>query len=252
MQELGFQLSSVAPWLDTSDHLKESLARIAAIGYRVVQLQGVSPDIPDGLIAAALRENGLRCVAAQEDYPAGLAPDPDSAIGRAVACGCDYLVFSLIPPEYDTPDRLKGFAKKLLCIYEKAQKAGLVLAYHPNRSDFRLMGRMPVYERLLSLLPPEVRLNFCVHASFGRLPYARVLEKYAGRIDLVHFKDSLTRADGTARLMPLGEGEHNWKPILDACARAGTQYILVEQEHWERDAFDCAAASYRYLKGLGL
>lgn len=252
MQEVGFQLSSIAPYLDTAEHLKASLMRVADIGYRRVQLQGVSPAIPDTVIAAALRENGLRCIAAQEDYPTALHKDPDRAIGRAAACGSRYFAFSLIPPACDTPDRLKGFAKKLLKICDKVEKAGMIFAYHPTESDFRIMGKTPVYERLLSQLPPEVQLSFCVHASFGRIPYARVLEQYAGRTDLVHFKDSVTRADGTPLWMPLGEGEHNWKPVLNACDGAGVKYIFAKQEHWDRDAFDCAKMSYRYLLGLGL
>lgn len=253
MTKFGFQLSSITPYLDTAEHLREAFDKIAAIGYSAVQLQGVPADIPDSQIAAALRESGLECIATQEDYPFGFGEDPDRAVERAVACGSRYLVFALLPPETGTVAQLEDFAQKLMAIREKVRKAGLVFAYHPITPDFRDMEGVPVYERLMALLPPDVQLTFCVSSSFGTgCSYEHVLEQYSGRTDLVHFKDSVVLPDGTVQLMPLGEGSHDWKPILKACTRTGVKWVFAEQERWNRDAFDCAAASFRYLKALGM
>ena len=78
----------------------------------------------------------------------------------------------------------------------------------------------------------------------------QILEKYAGRMDMVHVKDSITRADGAVQLMPLGEGEHNWQPILKDCVQAGAKYIFTDQENWDRDAFACSRSSLLYLQSL--
>jgi sugar phosphate isomerase/epimerase len=80
----------------------------------------------------------------------------------------------------------------------------------------------------------------------------QVLEKYTGRMDIVHVKDSIVRADGAVQLMPLGEGDHNWQPILKACTEAGAKYILTDQENWDRDAFQCTEISLEYLHKLKL
>lgn len=61
----GYQLSSITPYLQTEEELRGSLHKIAAIGYRSVQLQGVSYDVSDKAVASALRENGLACPAMQ-------------------------------------------------------------------------------------------------------------------------------------------------------------------------------------------
>ena len=79
-----------------------------------------------------------------------------------------------------------------------------------------------------------------------------MLEKFAGRVDLVHFKDWVPLPDGKRKLVPLGEGSVQWHPITDACQTAGVQYIFAEQKRWDRDPFDCAAASFRHLALLGL
>lgn len=50
--EFGYQLSSVTPYLQTEGELRDSLRKIAAIGYECVQLQGASYSIPDSVGAA--------------------------------------------------------------------------------------------------------------------------------------------------------------------------------------------------------
>ena len=146
----GCQLSSVAPYLQTGESLRRALEKIAEIGYTAVQLQGASMDILDKEIAAALRETGLDCVATQEDYPFGFGENPQRAIARAVACGCRYLTFALLPREADTPEKLERFAEKVRKIGEMVAGAGLIFAFHPIGPDFRQMEGTPVYE--LSLI----------------------------------------------------------------------------------------------------
>lgn len=250
MAEIGFQLSSIAPYLDTAENLEMALYKIAQIGYRYVEMQGVPLHIPNSRIVQALKRNGLTCIAAHESYAFGFGSSPAEAIERAAACEAKYLTFSMIPPQVNTYDRLKRLAASLHHIEEKAEKAGLVFAYHPTAMDYRLMGKQPVFERLMGLLSDDVQLSFCVYNSFNRIPYAQILENYKNRVDVVHFMDSIVRADGAAQLMPLGEGDHNWLPIFDACINAGAKYILSEQTNWDRDAFECAALNFQYLCSL--
>ena len=252
MPKFGLQLSSISPYLDTIEHIDQSFQRLAEMGYRYVQLQGIPLDIPDQQIAQALRNNGLTCVAAQEDYPFGFGAAPERYIERTVTCEADYLTFSMIPPQINTYDKLKRFAASIVKIQERVHEAGLVLTFHPAEIDFRPIGKIPAFDRLLGLLPEEIQLTLCLHSAFGKVPYTQILEKYADRVDLVHFKDSITRADGATQLMPLGEGEHNWQPILNACLNAGVSCIFAEQENWDRDAFACAEQSLAYLRSLKL
>lgn len=53
---IGYQLSSVTPYLQDVNSMREAFQKIAAIGYRDVQLQGASLDIPDEEIARALKK----------------------------------------------------------------------------------------------------------------------------------------------------------------------------------------------------
>lgn len=87
--------------------MREAFQKIAALGYKDVQLQGASMDIPDEEIARALKDAGLNCIATQEDYPFGFGDDPERYIKRAVTCGAKYLTFALIPREVDTLEKLE-------------------------------------------------------------------------------------------------------------------------------------------------
>lgn len=229
------------------------LQKVASIGYEFVQLQGASYEIPDPVIAAALRDNGLECVALQEDFPVGFRQEPERAIERAAACGCRYLSFAKWPGFLTSIEEIEKYAESLLSVQKQAREAGLTVSFHPIGPDFQALEGIPVYERLLSSLPPETQLTFCVSSSFGSgvTPY-QVLEKFSGRVDLVHFKERVLLPDGRAQLKPLGEGETDWASLAAACKKAGTAYIFAEQEQWDRDAFDCAAASCRYLSALEL
>lgn len=248
---IGYQLSSIAPYLQDINSMREAFQKIAALGYKDVQLQGASMDIPDEEIARALKDAGLNCIATQEDYPFGFGDDPERYIKRAVTCGAKYLTFALIPREVDTLEKLEKFAEKIRAIYEKVKAAGLIFAFHPITPDFRMLGGVPVYERLMDLLPNDMQLTFCVYSAFDtEVTAAEVLEKFKGRVDLVHFKDGVAGADGKAQLMPLGQGAHDWQPVFDLCKAAGVNYIFGEQERWQKDAFDCAADTYAYLHTL--
>ena len=250
---MGFQLSSVAPYLDTTERVLKSFLKLAEIGYRDVQLQGVPSEIPDDVTAGALKTAGLNCIATQEDYPFGFGDNPERAIARAVRCGAQYLCCALIPREVDTVDKLQQFAGKLSVIAKKVQAAGLIFTFHPITPDYRDMDGQPVYERLMAMLPADTQLTFCVNAAYSAgIDPISVFEKYAGRMDLVHFKDDAPLPDGSKHLMPLGQGIHDWAPILQACNQAGVKHVFAEQERWLKDAFDSAKDSFDYLKTLGL
>lgn len=248
--KFGYQLSSAAPYLQTEKDLWESLRKLSRMGYQTVQLQGASYSIPNAVIDDAMNHYGLRCVAMQEDFPIGFHDEPTRAIQRAVDCGCRYLTFAKWPGIISCDAELEDYAEKIAGVQEQAEKAGLTLCFHPIGPDFQPIGGVPIYEMLLGLLP-GVQLTFCVSGSFGSgLSVDEILGRFAGRVDLVHFKDFRTLPDGNRQLVPLGEGETDWSPIAAACQAAGVKYIFAEQEQWDRDAFDCAAASYNYLSTL--
>ena len=251
---LGYQASSVTPYLDTPENILSSFKKLSEIGYKFIQLQGVPKEIDDTVIVSALAESGLICVGTQEDYILGFGDDPDRYIKRALAVGAEYLAFALIPFELDTADAIRNFAAdKLLPIVRKAEEAGLVFSFHPIGYDYRLIEGMPAYEILMESLPESVHLTFCVSACFdSAVRPEEVFEKYGDRMELVHFKDFVKDDEGKNILMPLGQGLHDWVSYLNSARKCSVKYIFAEQESWQKDAFECAKDSFDYLTGIGL
>lgn len=223
MTKVGYQLSSITPYLDTVENLKTSFRKIAEMGYKYVQLQGAALDIPDEEIKAALDENGLVCVATQEDYILGFGDDPDRYIRRAVAVGAEYLIFALLPFDISTVKELERYAENILKIKEKANAVGLKFGFHPIGFDFRLIEGVPAYERFMAMLPEDTQLTLCVQSTFGStVKYTEVLEKFKGRIDLMHFKDGIAIPDDE---MAHSECYDDWLEIYETNIPAGVNNI---------------------------
>lgn len=252
--KFGYQLSSITPYLDTKEHLRDSLQKIADIGYKYVQLQGVPADMDDGIIASALREAGLVCVGTQEDYILSFGDDPKRYIDRAKAVGAKYLAFALLPFELDTAKELSEFVReKTTPIARMAEAEGLVFSFHPISYDYRALDGVPAYEIVMENLPESVHLTFCVSACFETpVTPEDVFAHFGGKIEMVHFKDYVLDTEGKQVLTTLGQGLHDWVPYVQLCRDHGIEYIFGEQERWQKDAFESAKDTFDYLQSLEL
>ena len=70
--QLGLQLSSLTPYLNGEENIASTLKKVADMGYRYVQLQGIPDETDNDFLADTLKQNGLLSVAVQADYPFGL------------------------------------------------------------------------------------------------------------------------------------------------------------------------------------
>lgn len=248
---VGYQISSLTPLLGNVDDMKRAMERTAGMGYPVIQLQNVSTDIPNGEIRKALSESGLTCVATQEDYVLGFDKNYERAIERAVETGSEYLTVAWFPKGIDTVDKVERLADHLMKIKEAVEEAGLTFSYHPLPPDYQKVDGSSMVERLMDLLGDRMQLTYCPCASFDTgVTEEEVFEKFAGRMDLVHFKETKKQEDGTVVMTPLGEGDHDYQKIYEQCLKSGVRYIFTEQEKHTGDPFEDARRSLAYMRNL--
>ena len=79
----------------------------------------------------------------------------------------------------------------------------------------------------------------------------RWIETLAGRQQVLHLKDYGMKPFcecGDSVMMPVGEGNLDWKRILDAAGRAGVTCWVVEHDGDTSDPFGSFASSIRFLK----
>ncbi|MCI8441425.1 MAG: sugar phosphate isomerase/epimerase [Provencibacterium sp.] len=251
MTAIGYQLSSLKPVLCCVQQVQEALRRLKEMGYHTLQIQWISPEVPDEAVANALLENEMTCLGVQDRYPA-IREGFERFVRQNRLFGGSDLCISGIPPENFSEEGIAAYAGELGCMSARLAGEGMSLSFHPVSVDYAPVNGIPALMRLLDALP-DMKLTLCVyHAVRAGLDPAALLERYRGRVDIVHFKDYAVGADGEAYLVPTGQGEIDWPPIFAACSRTGVRWGLAEQERWRKDPFVCAQESRRYILENGI
>ena len=90
-------------------------------------------------------------------------------------------------------------------------------------------------------------------AQFAGADPAKVLLDLKGRVECIHLKDMCATERNGNRMAPVGHGNMDFERILVSAEKAGSQYLLVEQDDcYGEDPFACMKKSFAYLQSLGL
>ena len=240
--ELGIQVSSLKPLLNTPEQVDQVFARMAQMGCRWVQLQWIDPAVSPEDIAAALNRHGLRSVSVQDFYTS-IRETLEYYVNSNQRTGGRWLCVSRIPEECKSPQGLAEFARELEALNDKLSPLGQQVCFHPVSADFQAVPGLDAVEVLLEKLPwmPLCLDLYHLNRCCGDMP--GYIRRHAGRICMVHFKDS---RDG--RLVPAGQGDTPWEGVAQACRDAGVEYAFVEQETWDGDPFQCLQEALGWLK----
>ncbi|NHN35451.1 sugar phosphate isomerase/epimerase family protein [Paenibacillus agricola] len=252
MTSLGFQASSLKAFLTIPEDVLGTFRKLSDMGYRVVQLQWISPDVPDEFVADALRETRLTCVSTQ-DYYSVVSDNLGRFIQMNKLWNSCLMCVSGIPREKMSVEGLLAFSVELGQMADVLRENGLILTFHPRVSDYTCIEGRPAVDWLMDGMPDDAQLtiDFYSVVKAGLNPI-KLLERYSGRVDMVHFKDSVILPDGRENLMPVGQGHIAWPEIFEACQKAGVKWGFAEQESWQKDAFICAHESYEYITSHGI
>lgn len=154
------------------------------------------------------------------------------------ATGGTWLCVSRIPERLKSREGLGLYVQELRNMAARLEQLGQKLCLHPVSGDFQPMDGMDPVEYLLEQMP---ELEICAdlyHLHKSGKDLIRWLERYAGRVCMVHFKDYRRDEMGNETLVPAGQGQIDWTGVAEACVRTGVDYAFVEQERWEGDPFD--------------
>jgi sugar phosphate isomerase/epimerase len=273
---VGLQLYTVGEQLGAD--FTGTLKKVAAIGFKEVELAGAYNKAPSE-IRAAFSDVGLNCRSA---HMFDMSKTPAQFMDFAKELGAKYVVTSFNPPESATasfktgkPDMgafLKALEDMTLDDYkrsadtcnklgEDAKKHGLQYAYHNHNLEFKKMGGGTAYDLLLSSTDPDLvkfELDCGWMAAAGYDPVA-YLKKYPKRYRLLHIKafksagTSLSLAEG-ARPVPteLGRGGIDYKPVFAAARDTEVEQYYVEQEppFTEMPALEAIKVDYDFLHNL--
>jgi len=248
---LGAQLYTLRDFLKTPDDIARTLAKVAALGYRAVQLSALGP-IETPRLKQLLDDNGLAVAATHVGYER-LRDDLDGVVEEHRLLGCTYAAIGGLPQEFRSAEGYPRFAREASEVARRMKARGLVFGYHNHSFELERFGDRTALEILYSESDPEaftaeIDTYWIQHG--GGDP-AWWIERLKGRCPLVHLKD-MAVVEGKPVMAEVGEGNLNWPAILSACRAAGARWYLVEQDVCRRDPFESLGISLRNLKAMGI
>lgn len=273
--KVGLQLFSVRD--DMAADFEGTLQKVKDMGYDCVEFAGFFDKSAEE-VKEILDRVGLEAISVHQGNQL-FKETGEKAIDYLKTIGVKYCAIPWYGKEF-----LKGTdgwenTKKEFTEYSDAlKKAGIKLLYHNHDFEFeKFDGKYLIdwlYEELSAdVISPEFDTCWVHYAGEDPCKY---LEKYAGRIDVVHLKDFVctnlasgpvydlidksgkvgkkaSKEDNGFMFKPVGYGIQDIPAILAAAEKAGASCVIVEQDTApEKPAMECAKMSRDYLKSLGL
>jgi sugar phosphate isomerase/epimerase len=267
---IGVQLYTVRD--DMRLDFEGSLAKIAGIGYKEVELAGFAQDPNRDVtywskspreVRDALDRHGLVSPSTHVSLR-GLEPDNlPRVIEASRVIGNRYIVMPWIDEaDRRQPDIWERTAEVFNRAGETCSQAGMQFAYHNHWFEFLpVNGEMP-YDVLLNRCDAELvkmQLDLCWIRVAGSDP-VDYFKRYPGRFPLVHVKDikkfpevteggSQNFGDTLEDMTEVGSGIIDWNRIFSHSDTAGIQHYIVEHDRPARP-FESVTLSYEFLKNL--
>ena len=252
---LGAQGYTVRAFMQNERDIHRTLQKVAAIGYRTIQISGIGPIDPQRL-RALCDESGLQIVLTHTPE-ARILNDIDAVIREHDILGCDYIGLGSMPERYRQGGEawVRFFGEDFLTPAKKMRDAGKLFMYHNHNFEFeRMPGGQTLMELILEMFPADlmgVTLDTYWLQAAG-CDIVQWIQRLGDRIPCVHLKD-MSVAGSEIRMAAVGDGNLNWPAILEAIQRNGkTKYMLVEQDTcYGESPFDCLKRSYEHVASLG-
>lgn len=242
------QLYTLRNFLKTPAEVGQALKRVKAMGYNAVQASGVGPMDPQVLRRLA-DEAGVRICATHISYDR-LKGDLDGVIKDHKVWDCRYVGLGSMPQQFRSGrEGFIAFAKEFNEISKRIFDQGLKFIYHDHKFEFEKFDGVTGMDLLLDNTDPETfgfELDTYWIQAGGANP-VEWIKKVEGRMEVVHFKDMAVKNDRQV-YAEIGEGNLNWRAIIDACRETGVRWYAVEQDECLRDSFESLKMSFTYLE----
>ena len=252
MARLAAQLYTLRDYLKTPEDIRANLPRVAAIGYKAVQLSGLGP-----IDAAELRgicdDLGLEICATHVGIEY-ILNETAACIAQHEAYGCRHVAIGGLPGDLRSAE---GYPKFVGMANEAAAKlgaAGMTFSYHNHSFELQRYGDRTALALLIEDTDPSVGFEIDTYwIQHGGGDPAAWIEKVSSRCTLIHYKD-MQMSGSSQKFSAIGEGNLNWERINAAVRASVAEWVIVEQDSCElapTDPFESLALSFGNLVAMG-
>jgi sugar phosphate isomerase/epimerase len=249
LRRVGIQLYSLRD--DARRDLERTLAEIAAIGYRDVELLGSFNNfgMPPARLREVLDRNSLR---APSTHVSGNALDDlERQLDEAQTLGHQYVIVASLPIQGQrTVGDYRRWADRLNEAGRRARGRGVWIGFHNHANDLTPIDGAVPYDVLVDRTDPAVvrhQLDTGNTAMAGRDPIEYV-RRYGARYWSFHIKD-VPRL-GATHDTELGQGVIDFRRLLASIEDIDEKLLFVEQETYPGAPVESLRRDYAYIAGL--
>jgi sugar phosphate isomerase/epimerase len=281
MARIGVQAMMIKNEFE-ADGAFATLKRLNELGFNAVEISQISMSEANVVEMDRARvEFGMEIAAlsAAMETPVGapgdsLMNDFDKIVADCIRLACRLVRIGMMPFSAMTSKKaLLDFCSRSNEMAARLAEQGIALYYHNHHIEFAKYDGEYILD-IIRESAPLMRFELDVHWIHrgGKDPVS-VLKDYAGLVDLVHLKDYRigqlppnafefqqagdvrafrTAFEGVVQFAEVGEGNLDFKAIIDQSLTSGAKYLIIEQDNqYGRDPFDCLATSRDNLIALG-
>jgi sugar phosphate isomerase/epimerase len=231
-----------------------TMKALADAGFQRIELCSPAGYAQDGFAGLAkykggelrkvLGDVGLKCESAHFNIEE-LRQNLDGSLAWAKDVGLtQMMVPSLDGPKEPTMDDVKRAADEYNRFGEQSAKAGIQQGLHNEGFELSSVDGKRTYDVLFELLDPKlVKFQFQCSTIGRGFDAAEYFTKYPGRFVSMHVQDW---SAATRKIVPVGQGDLDWKKIFNAAKAGGIKNYFVEMK------LDAMKASVPYLHQLNV
>ena len=271
----GIQLYSLRD--DMEKDMDATLKAVKDMGYDCVEFAGYFGKTAEE-VAALLEKHGLECISVHQAYEVFL-DKPEENVRYLKTIGAKYCAIPWMDKnKHKGNDKFEQTVKEIAQVGALLKENGIQLLYHNHDFEFnKYEGKFLLdwlYETIpADLLQPQIDTCWVHYAGVNPCEY---LEKYSGRIEVVHLKDFVckklgggpvyalidsegkeeqksSQEDKGFEFRPVGYGIQDFPAIIASAEKAGASCLIVEQDQAPTATpLESAKMSREYLKTLGI
>ena len=247
---LAAQLYTIREHMKVPADMAVSLKKIKEIGYDAVQLSGQGEvDVKE--LAQMVKDAGLVVAATHVSFDK-LYDETDAMIEHHQILECANPAIGGLPGQYrDTKEGVLEFAQKADEVGGKLAAAGLRFGYHNHSFEFvKFDGELMLDLIFNNTDPAHLSAEIDTYwVQYGGGSPVEWCKKLKGRLPLLHIKE-YGIIGNQVTMVPVGAGNLNWKKIVKAAKKSGTEWFIIEQDTCQIDPFESLKQSLDYLVDL--
>lgn len=246
----GLNLYSLRTKIKTREDFENTASLLKNMGYSCLQFSGAPFDAD--LIKSVSESTDIPILLTHVPFDR-ILNDSEKLVEEHKLFGCSNIGLGMMPFEGLSDTEIKNNIAKLEEAGKRLSGLGAKFFYHNHAHEFcKMKSGQTIFDYMIE---NTEHVNFILDTYWlqvGGVSIIDYVKKLSGRIECVHLKDYIPcyGPNGLApRFAHVGEGNLNWKAIIDAMKASDTKYFFVEQDDaCDYDApFAQVESSIKYL-----